>query len=155
MIGSVSVVPLLLLPLRFLLSISNLPMVPPFSRKLTARSCSAASLGDRRCTADWVQDTTIVRTVCYQVPWGPLVGTHNKLKKHFCRSTNACSGCSSVEWTAGLEPDRVTLKVVPMFDSQEPTVLLVTHSKQNKLAALTLISQSSAGGAVLLFICSR
>jgi len=42
-----------------------------------------------------------------------------------------------------------------MFDSQEPTVLLVTHSKQNKLAALTLISQSSAGGAVLLFICSR
>jgi len=68
--GSVSVVPLLLLPLRFLLSISNLPMVPPFSRKLMARSCSAASLGDRRCTADWVQDTTIVRTVCYQVHGG-------------------------------------------------------------------------------------
>lgn len=46
MIGSVSVVPLFLLPLRFLLRISNLPVVPPLPRKLTARSCSAASLGD-------------------------------------------------------------------------------------------------------------
>jgi len=48
-----------LLPLRFLLSINNLLMVP-FSKKLMARSCLAASLGDSRCTADWVQDTTIV-----------------------------------------------------------------------------------------------
>lgn len=30
----------------FLLHISNLPVVPALSRKLTARSCSAASLGD-------------------------------------------------------------------------------------------------------------
>ena len=70
MIGSVSVVPLFLLPLRFLLRISNLPVVPPLSRKLTARSCSAASLGDVPLTGQPSSESSATGAF-----------GHNKLKK--------------------------------------------------------------------------
>lgn len=121
MIGSVSVVPFFLLPLCFLLHISNLPVVPAFPRKLTARSCSAAET--RRCAADWVQDTTIVRTVCYQVNGGLWLEPITNWK-----STSAVVAVLNERRVCllGNPKDKLNKEcVVPIFSTFEPTVLLV------------------------------
>ena len=85
----------------------------------------------RRCAADWVQDTTIVRTVCYQVNGGLWLEPITN-----CYGTSAGRRMRAPV-VAVLNERRVclprpgNLKGGPdlRFSTFEPTVLLVTHSK--------------------------
>lgn len=82
----------------------------------------------RRCAADWVQDTTIVRTVCYQVNGGLWLEPITNWKSTSAGRRMRAPVVAVLNERRVSFPRPGNLKCGPDLRFS-PTVLLVTHSK--------------------------